>query len=109
MPKIRFYTDEHIPKAVINGMRLRGIDVVSISDTRAFGGTDVQHLEQASSERRVVVTQDADFLALAASGVPHQGIIYAPQGTPIGQFVQGLLLIHEVLDADEMVGQVEFL
>lgn len=109
MAKIRFYTDEHIAKAVIKGLRLRGIDVLSISDTRLFGEADEYHLERAKIEGRVLLTQDTDFLVLAAAGLEHAGILYAPQGTPVGQLVQGLLLVYEVLDAEEMIGQVEFL
>ena len=109
MAKIRFYTDEHISKAVIQGLRLRGIDVLSISETRLFGATDEHHLGRATSEGRVVLTQDADFLALAAGGKNHQGIVFAPQGTPIGRLIQGLLLIYEVLEAEEMVNHIEFL
>lgn len=109
MAKIRFYTDEHIAKAVVNGLRLRGIDVLSLSDTRLFGATDERHLELAKSEGRVLLTQDSDFLVLAAAGQEHAGILYASQGTSIGQLVQGLLLIYEVLDAEEMIGHIEFL
>jgi hypothetical protein len=40
----------------------------------------------------------------------HAGIAYYRQGArTIGQLVESLVLIHEVLDADEMVGRVEFL
>ena len=109
MAKVRFYTDEHVAKAVVNGLRLRGIDVLSLSDTRLFGASDVQHLELARSQGRVVFTQDSDFLALAAAGHLHAGIVYAAQGAPIGQVVQSLLLIYEVLDAEEMVGNIEFI
>lgn len=71
--------------------------------------TDEQHLARATTAGRVLVTQDADFLALHASGVSHNGIAYARQGTPIGDMVRGLLLIFDVLTPDEMINQVEFL
>ncbi len=29
--KIKFYTDEHVPKAVVKGLRQRGVDVVRIA------------------------------------------------------------------------------
>lgn len=56
-----------------------------------------------------MLTQDADFLTLAAAGHEHAGIVYAPQGTPIGQLMQSLLLIYEVMEAEEMRDHIEFL
>ena len=55
-----------------------------------------------------VFTQDDDFLALAAVSTAHAGIVYAPQGTLIGQLVRGLMLITEIYAAEEMVGRMEF-
>jgi hypothetical protein len=55
------------------------------------------------------VTQDDDFLRLAAAGEPHAGIVYAPQHTAIRALIRGLVLIQRALDADEMVGHIEFL
>ncbi len=57
----------------------------------------------------MLVTQDADFLRLHSAGLRHAGIVYAPQGTPVGTFIRGAMLVHLLLDADEMIGHVEFL
>jgi hypothetical protein len=57
----------------------------------------------------VIFTQDADFLRIAATGRPHNGIAYARQGTPIGDIISGLLLIAEVYTAEEMIGHIEYL
>lgn len=55
----------------------------------------------------MVFTQDADFLRLHAEGVPHAGIVYARQGTSVGDVIRGLMLIRQVLTAEEMAGHVE--
>ena len=34
--------------------------------------------------------------------IPHCGIVYAPQGISIGETINGLMLLYQVLDADEM-------
>jgi hypothetical protein len=39
----------------------------------------------------------------------HSGIAYAPQQTPIGNIVRGLMLIYQVLEPEDMVNHVEFL
>jgi predicted nuclease of predicted toxin-antitoxin system len=74
-----------------------------------LGASDEEHLALASRESRVVFTQDDDFLRLAAAGIPHAGIAYAPQHTPTREILRGLMLIFEVLSAEEMQGHVEFL
>ncbi len=107
--KIRFYADEHIAKAVILGLRQRGVDILAVKETEMLSASDAEHFKRAQSENRVIVTQDDDFLRFHAVGQKHSGIVYAPQGKSIGEMIQGLLLISQVLDAEEMQGQIEFL
>jgi len=106
---IRFYTDEHVPSAVIAGLRRRGVEVLTTPEAGMLGAADARHLELARSQRRIIITQDVDFLRLHASGVEHGGIVYGPQHTPVGRFLQGLMLIYEILDASEMQNHVEYL
>ncbi len=56
MARIRFYTDEQVARAVVTGLRRRGVDVLVV-----------------------------------------------------GEIIRGLMVIHEVLEADEMAGRVEYL
>ena len=106
---IRFYLDEHVPRAVANGLRLRGVDVVTVADAEMLGSSDRDHMAWANAQGRVVFTQDDDFLKLHAESVEHAGIVYAPQGRAVGEIVHGLLLVRQVLTADEMRGHLEFL
>ncbi|MGB4780872.1 DUF5615 family PIN-like protein [Candidatus Methylomirabilis sp.] len=107
--KIRFYADEHVAKAVVRGLRQRGVDVLMALEAGMLGFPDEDHLKRARNEGRVILTQDDDFLRLHAAGMVHEGIVYAPQQTPVKDVIRGLMLIHQVLDAEEMHGQVEFL
>ena len=109
MSSVRFYLDEHVGNAVANGLRQRGVDVVTVVDVGTTSQTDEAHIAFALNEGRAIFTQDGDFLRLAASGISHAGIIYAPQGTPIGMIVRGLLLIHNVLSARELAGRIEYI
>jgi predicted nuclease of predicted toxin-antitoxin system len=107
--EVRYYTDEHVSKAVIRGLRQRGVDVLTLPEATKLGATDEEHLAFALAEGRVVFTQDDDFLRLASSGKPHAGIVYASQHTPIGEIIQGLMLIYQVLEAEDMIRHVEYL
>ena len=109
MPSIKFYTDEHVGKAVINGLRLRGIDVLPSKEVNLLGVDDEVHLEFTLKEGRVIFTQDDDFLKLHAKGFEHAGIVYTPQGTSIGTIIRGLELIYLVLSPEDMHNHVEFL
>ena len=110
MPRIRYYADEQVPGAVVQGLRRRGVDVRTVTEAGLLGASDEEHLAFARQEGRVLFTQDDDFLRLHAAGVPHGGIVYVhQQRAGIGEMIAGLMLIYEVLDSDEMEGHVEFL
>ncbi len=107
---IRFLLDEHVPHAIAHGLRLRGIDVLTLSDAGLLSAADGEILLYALRESRVIFTQDDDFLKLAASGRSHAGVVYAKQHRKqIGEIVQFLEVMNECFDESEMVGLVEFL
>jgi uncharacterized protein with PIN domain len=107
--RIKFYMDEHVPRAVTEGLRRRGVDVLTAQEAAMLEADDEQHVALALREGRVVVTQDADFLRLHAVGRPHSGLAYAPQHTPIGTIVRSLMLIYDILSPQDMAGHVEFI
>ncbi len=108
MTEVRYYTDEHVAKAVVTGLRLRGIDVLSVEEAGLRGASDDEHLTFALAHQRTIFTQDSDFLKLATEGRPHSGIVFASQQTPVGPIIRMLVLIHHVLTAEEMSGKIEF-
>ena len=107
---MRFFFDEHVPKSVSNALRQRNVDVVSVQEAGLSGRPDVQQLSFARNEHRVLVTFDADFLRIAASGVDHAGIVYCTRRSrDVGELVKGLVLLNEVLSQEEMMNKIEFL
>lgn len=109
MAKIRFYMDEHVAKAATRGLRQRGVDVVVPKEVDLLGASDEKHLEYAQTEARVIFTQDDDFLRLAAQDIEHSGIVYAPQNTSLRKIISSLMLIYQVLEAEDMQNHVEYL
>ncbi|MCH8042407.1 MAG: DUF5615 family PIN-like protein [Planctomycetes bacterium] len=107
--RIRYYTDEHVAKAVSRGLRQRGVDVLTVPEANMLGAADKEHLRMAAEQGRVIFTQDDDYLRLHAQGVRHCGIVYAPQHTPIGTIVSGLMLLSQVATPEEMHDRIEFL
>ena len=106
---VRYFTDEHVARAVAAGLRKRGIDVLTLAEADLLGADDEDLLAFARQEGRVVVTQDQDFLRIAAQEHDHPGVVYAPQGRSLGEMVRMLDLLAQVSSAEEMQGCVEFI
>ena len=107
---MKFYLDEHIPKAVADGLRRRGIDVLTVQEARRVGDPDRKLLAFAAMKRRVVVTFDDDLLALDTAGIPHSGIVFSQSGRrSVGELIEILVLIANVIEPEEMRNHVEFI
>lgn len=108
--RIRFHLDENISQAIANGLRRRGIDVTTTPEENMIGKLDEEQLVFAISQKRVFFTQDTDFLRLQHQGISHYGIAYCQQKSKsIGEIVQGLVLIWQILEVDEMMDHLEYL
>jgi predicted nuclease of predicted toxin-antitoxin system len=107
---IRYHLDESVRNAIAVGLRSHGADVTTAAEVGLLGAADEDHIAYALSERRVIVTHDDDFLALAHRGVEHAGICYChQQKCSIGEVLRTLLLVRECCSHDDMRGHIEFL
>ncbi len=111
MPRtIQFHLDEHCDPAIAGGLRGRGIDVTTTVDAGLLHARDEDHVAYGLAHGRVIFTQDKHFLQIHGTGTSHAGIAYCHQKTrTIGQIIDGLSLIWELLEPDEMASRVEFL
>jgi len=73
--------DEHVPRAVAHGLRLRGIDVLTVQDDDLRGIADSQLLDRATKLGRPLFSQDRDLVVEARrrqkEGIAFAGVIYA--------------------------------
>jgi predicted nuclease of predicted toxin-antitoxin system len=111
MPRtIRFHLDENCDPRIAAGLALHGVDVTTTPAAGLLQASDEVQLAYAVAQRRVIVTQDTDFLRLAAAGQETPGVAFYPdQGRSLGQIIHALLLIWEVYESEEMRNRVEFL
>ena len=81
--RVRLYVDVHVPRAVTEGLRLRGIDVLTAQEDGAAMLQDPELLTRAAERGRLLFTQDEDLLAEAArrqrAGETFGGLVYAHQ------------------------------
>ena len=107
---VRYYFDQHYPSPVATSLRRRGIDVLTAQEAGRCGVPDPDQLKFATANERVVVTFDPDYLALHSSGVQHAGIAWCHMlKYSIGQLIFMLVLLHAVLDRNDMKNRVEYL
>lgn len=57
---MRFLADENISRLIIERLRVAGFDVTSVAETNP-GASDNYVLASASSEDRILITEDRDF------------------------------------------------
>jgi predicted nuclease of predicted toxin-antitoxin system len=108
--QICFLLDEHVPSAVTNGLRQRGVDAISVQDAGQCGLADLDLLQFAKMNGRVLVTFDTDFLALASKGMNHAGVVWCTASKyKIGPLIQSLMLVHAALTPDGMRNHVEYI
>ncbi len=92
----------------MHGLTRRGVDVLSCVDNGQSEADDGELFAYANENQRVMVTHDSDFLILHGEGVEHAGIVYFNRPMSIGEMIRSLLLIYEVMEAEEMFNHVEF-
>ena len=80
---VSFYMDVHVPTAISEQLRRRGVDVLTAIDDESARRSDEELLEHARSLGRVMFTQDIRFRALAETwqrdGHPFGGLIFGHQ------------------------------
>ncbi len=92
------YMDHNVIRAVVEGCRAAGLDVLTAFEDGWHERSDEDILERARVLGRVVFTQDTDFIVLAterqAGDIPFPGVIFVKHGSmPIRKVIDDLTLI----------------
>ncbi len=59
---VGLYMDEHVPRAITEGLRLRGVDVLTTQENERRRVSDAELLDRATELGRVLFTQNTDLL-----------------------------------------------
>ena len=111
---IALYMDEHVPRAITIGLRLRGIDVLTVQEDNFSGKSDPELLDRAVQLKRTIFTYDDDFLVEATkrqcNGHLFYGLIYAHHlRVSIGTCIKDLELLARYGEVEEIKNQIIFL
>jgi predicted nuclease of predicted toxin-antitoxin system len=103
--------DHHVPSAITDGLRSRGVDVLTADDDGNSQLDDASLLARASELGRVLFSRDRDLLEITDNwlreGRNFSGLVYAHQlHVLIGQAVKDLELIAKVADPKDMENRV---
>jgi predicted nuclease of predicted toxin-antitoxin system len=106
--------DVHVPIAVTDGLRRRGIDVLTSQED---GSTEHDHLlllKRASQLRRVLFPQDNDFIEIESllqeSNKKFIGLVYVHQlSLGIGEMIKELRSISDCADYEKIANRVIYL
>jgi hypothetical protein len=108
---VGFYVDEHVEAAIVEGLRRRDVDVLTVQEDGRHGKPDDAVLDRATELARLLYTQDADFLTIAANlqraGQSFAGVVFARAlKLSIGERIGQLELLGLASDAGEHDGTV---
>jgi hypothetical protein len=106
--------DVHIPVVITEGLRRKGIDVLTSQEDGTAEMDDEALLDRATALGRLLFTQDQDSLRIASdrqrSGVPFPGILFAhQQGASLGRIIDDIELIASCGEPEEFANQVTHL
>ncbi len=111
---LKGYADVHVVFAIVQALRRRGMDILTAWDHGHEEADDAELLAEALADQRVMLTNDTDFLVLAARCWA-QGETFAPiyfwpqQGRPIGEMVRRVLREASLEDFPSACSRVHFL
>jgi predicted nuclease of predicted toxin-antitoxin system len=111
---LSFYTDVHISKRAVEQLRLKGVDIIHCSDIGNDDLSDIDHLEYAIQNNRVMVSCDDDFEILhwqwKTQQRDHMGIVYISMKDyckNIGVIVEELTFLYLASEkSDELKNQL---
>lgn len=106
--------DVHVRWAITDGLRRRGVDVLTAQEDGSARLEDSELLDRATALGRVLFSQDKDLLREAKrrqqDEIPFAGVIYAHQlRITIGQTIDDLQLIATVAEPGDLENRVEYL
>jgi hypothetical protein len=108
---VSLFLDVHVPRAIADQLRFRGVDVLSAIEDGSARLFDDELLERARTLGRVLFTQDIRFKALAEDwqrqGRPFAGLLFGHQrGASLGRYVNDLELVAKATDPDDWLSVV---
>lgn len=113
---LRLLIDENINDRIVHGLkrRLPRVDFVKVKDVGLAGAADVELLQWAAQQNRVIVSHDVQTMIhhaeeMIKSGKPMAGVILIPQRLSIGAAINDLEIAVECLSHADARDDITYL
>ena len=111
---IQLYLNHNVPNAILEGLRLRQVEVLSAYEDGAHRLPDPELLDRATQLGRVLFSMDRDLLIEATRRQrirqDFAGVGYAhQQSCPVGRCIEDLEILAKATDPEDFRGLVQFL
>ncbi len=109
MSDIKLLADEHIPKDVINRLKIWNIDIKSLNETSMRGSPDKKIVDYAKKEGRVVLTADQKDFPKLAKSIDHPGMIVITKRMSIKEILRETMKVLDTLGSEDIKNTVQFI
>ena len=111
---LSFYMDEHVPRPITIGLRIRGVNVLTAQEDEQRGTDDSVLIDRAGQLGRVMFSFDADMLREATrrqqTGKSFSGVVFAhPTQISVGECIRDLEFLDKAGEPEDLYNQVFYL
>lgn len=111
---IQLYMDHNVPRSITDGLKVRGVDIITALEDGTTEVDDPELLDRVSNLGRVLFTRDYNLLQEATkrqrTGISFHGIIYAHQlRISIGDCIRDLEIIAKAGEPEDLLNRVQYL
>ncbi len=111
---LALYMNEHVPKPITMGLRVRAVDVTTAQEDGQSEIDDAILMDRSTALRRVMFSFDADMLREATGrqryGKSFGGLVFAhPARISIGECIRDLEIIAKVGESEDLLNQIIYL
>ncbi len=111
---IRLYMDHNVPRAITDGVKSRGVRVLTAFEDRRDKVHDITLLDRTVELGCILFTRDYDLLQEGSkrqkNEIPFHGIVYAHQlRVSIGDCIRDLEIIAKAANSENLMNSVLYL
>ncbi len=111
---IKLYMDHNVPRAISDGLRARGVDIITSYEDGTSEFDDSELLDRATELGCALFTRDYNLLQEATkrqrNAIHFSGVIYAHQlRVSVGTCIRDLEIIAKAGEPEDIENRVEFL
>ena len=106
---MKFLADEHIESSIVTGLKLLGIDAISVNEAGKRESDDEEILRFAKENDRVIITRDSNFVKLHRKGAAHAGIVFISKFLAIGKTIGEIEKVSVLFESEHIKNTIIYI